>query len=219
MLLNNKPETVNLTLTGPLVSRKRRRASSPASASAYTFDTDAGEEARDGALTAIASLASRVDDARRRLEADDHMHPVPLLREAVAPYLAAAPAHDAALRAFFASSEKDHVPTIGLWALAAIGRAYPERVLNICDRCDEEECALFAEHADGYYTALHVALYTRRPGAFYARRPFIRRASARLEEVLASARLEEVLDEQGGCDVRYKRVSKVVDSNSNTNFT
>jgi hypothetical protein len=43
------------------------------------------------------------------------------------------------------------VPTIGLWALAAIGRrgAYPERALNICDRCDDEECALFAEQADG----------------------------------------------------------------------
>ncbi len=86
------------------------------------------------------------------------------------------------------------MPTIGLWALAAIGRAYPERVLNICDRCDEEECALFAEQADGYYTALNAALYTRRPGAFYARRPFIRRAGARLEELL---------DEQGGCGVRH----------------
>jgi hypothetical protein len=105
MLLSNdkRQETVNLTFTGPLVSRKRRR-SSPASASAYTFDPDAEEKSRDAALRAIASLASSVDDARRRFKADDNLHPVPLLREAVAPYLAAAPAHDAALRAFFASS-------------------------------------------------------------------------------------------------------------------
>jgi hypothetical protein len=70
MLLSNKPEKVNLALIGPLVSRKRRRSSPSASASAYTFDTDAEEEARDAALPAIASLASSVDDARRRLEAD-----------------------------------------------------------------------------------------------------------------------------------------------------
>jgi hypothetical protein len=120
---------------------------------------------------------------------------VPVLREAVAPYLenGAAAAHDAALRAFFASSEKkeDHVPTMALWALASIGRAYPERMLHICRRTDEEECALFVEQAAAYYTALRVALYTRRPGAFYVRRPFIRRASARIEEVL---------EEQGGGD-------------------
>jgi hypothetical protein len=103
------------------------------------------------------------------------------------------------------ASEKkeDHVPTIALWALASIGRAYPERMIHICQRGDEEECALFAEQADGYYVALHlalhVALYTRRPGAFYARRPFIRRASARLEEVL---------DEEGGGDsVRCARMA------------
>ncbi len=200
MLLSSKPETrVSLALTGPLVvvSRKRRRASSPStSASAYTFDTDAEEEARDAALTAIALLAGRIDEACRRLKADDRLNHAPVLREAIAPYLGeAAPAHDAALSAFFAPSacekKEDHMPTIALWALVSIGRAYPERMLHICQRCDEEECALFAEQADGYYTALHVALYTRQPGAFYARRPFIRSASARLEEVL---------DEQGGCD-------------------
>jgi hypothetical protein len=89
-------------------------------------DTDAEEEARDAAL--IASLAGSVDDARRLLKADDHLLPAPLLRDAVAPYLAAAPAHDAALRAFFASSEKkeDHVPTIGLWALARVPGARAE---------------------------------------------------------------------------------------------
>jgi hypothetical protein len=95
LLSNTKPETrVSLAFTGPLVvSRKRRRASSSPSTSAYTFDTDAEEEARDATLTAILSLAGRVDEARRRLEADDHLHPVPVLREAVAPYLeGAAPA-------------------------------------------------------------------------------------------------------------------------------
>jgi hypothetical protein len=196
---NSKPETrISLEFTGPIVSRKPRRSSSPsAAAAAYTFDTDAEEEACDAALTAILSLAGRVDEALRRLEDDDHLRPVPFLREAVAPYLenGAAAAHDAALRAFFApaASEKkeDYVPTMALWVLASIGRAYPERMLHICQRTDEEECALFAAQAHGHYTALHVALYTRRPEAFYARRPFIRRASARIEEVL---------DEQGGSD-------------------
>jgi hypothetical protein len=163
LLSSNKPETwISLALTGPLVVSRKRRRSSPSAAAAYTFDTDAEEEAPDAALTAILSLAGRVDEARRRLEADDRLHPVPVLREAVAPYL------EAALRAFFASaSEKkeDHVPTIVLWALASIGRACPERMLQICQRGDEEECALCVEQADGYYTALHVALYTRRPGA------------------------------------------------------
>jgi hypothetical protein len=198
MLLSSKPETrISLQFTGPIVSRKPSRSSLPSAAAAYTFDTDAEEEARDTALTAIASLAGRVDEALRRLETDDHLRPVPLLREAVAPNLenGAAAAHDAARRAFFApaASEKkeDHVPTMALWALASIGRAYPERMLHICQRTDEEECTLFAAQAHGYYTALHVALYTRRPETFYARRQFLR---------CASARIEEVLDEQGGGD-------------------
>jgi hypothetical protein len=200
LLSNSKPEQTRISLqfTGPIVSRKRRHSSS--SHAAYTFDTDAEEEARDAALTAIASLAGRVDEALRRLDADDHLRPVPLLHKVVAPYLenGAAAAHDAALRAFFApaasSSEKNedhHVPTMALWALASIGRAYPERMLHICQLTDEEECALFAAQAHGYYTELHVALYTRRPETFYARRQFIRRASARIEEVL---------EEQGGGD-------------------
>jgi hypothetical protein len=144
-----------------------------------------------------------VDEALRRLDADDDLRPVPVLREAVAPYLenGAAAAHDAALRAFFAPAaeekgEEDHtVPTMALWALASIGRAYPERMLHlICQkRSDEEkeECARFAAQAYGYYTALHVALYTRRLETFYARRQFIRSASERLAEVL---------EEQGGGD-------------------
>jgi hypothetical protein len=199
---NSKPEPTRISLQLPdpivVVSRKKRRRSPSSSrAAAYNFDTDAEEDARDAALTAIASLAGRVDEALRRLEADDHLRPVPLLREAVAPYLenGAAAAHDAALRAFFApaASEKkeEHVPTMALWALASIGRAYPERMLHICQRTDEEECTLFAAQAHGYYTALHVALYTRRPETFYVRRQFIRSASARIEEVL---------EEQGGGD-------------------
>jgi hypothetical protein len=198
---NSKPEPTRISLQLPdqlvVVSRKKRRRSPSSSRAAYNFDTDAEEDARDAALTAIASLAGRVDETLRRLEADDHLRPVPLLREAVAPYLenGAADAHDAALRAFFApaAEEKgeDHVPTMALWALASIGRAYPERMLHICQRTDEEECALFAAQAYGYYTALHVALYTRRPETLYARRQFIRSASARIAEVL---------EEQGGGD-------------------
>ena len=97
---------------------------------------------------------------------------------------AEADAHDAALRAFFAPAAEakgeDHVPTMALWALASIGRAYPELMLG-ADKEKEEE---FAAQAYGYYTALHVALYTRRPETFYARRHFIRGASERLAEVL-----------------------------------
>jgi hypothetical protein len=201
---SSKPEPTRISLQlpdQPVVVRsrtKRRRASSSSSRAAYNFDTDAEADARDAALTAIASLARRVDETLRRLEADDHLRPVPLLREAVAPYLenGAADAHDAALRAFFAPAaeakgEDHHVPTMAMWALASIGRVYPERMLHICQRTDEEECALFAAQAHGYYTALHVALYTRRPETFYARRQFIRSASARIAEVL---------EEQGGCD-------------------
>jgi hypothetical protein len=139
-----------------------------------------------------------VDEALRRLDADDDLRPVPVLREAVAPYLenGAAAAHDAALRAFFApaAEEKgeDHVPTMALWALASIGRAYPERMLMLGADEEKEECdAQFAAQAYGYYTALHVALYTWRPETFYARRQFIRSASERLAEVL---------EEQGGGD-------------------
>jgi hypothetical protein len=122
MLFGSKPEPTRISLQLPdqiVVSRKRRRSLS-SSRAAYNFDTDAEEDARDAALTAIASLAGRVDEALRRLEADDHLRPVPLLREAVTPYLenGAVDAHDAALRAFFApaASEKneDHVPTMAL---------------------------------------------------------------------------------------------------------
>ena len=56
---------------------------------------------------------------------------------------------------------------------------------------DEEE---FAAQAYGYYTALHVALYTRRPETLYARRHFIRGASERLAEVLEA--------QGGGANVR-----------------
>jgi hypothetical protein len=199
---SSKPEPTRISLKLPdqlvdVRSRTKRRRASSSSRAAYTFDTDAEADARDAALTAVASLAGRVDEALRRLDADDQLRPVPLLREAVAPYLenGAAAAHDAALRAFFApaAEEKgeDHVPTMALWALASIGRAYPERMLHICQRSDEEECALFAAQAHGYYTALHVALYTRRPETFYARRQFIRSASERIAEVL---------EEQGGGD-------------------
>ena len=175
-----------------VVNRKKRRRASEASArAAYHFDTDAEADARDAALTAVASLAGRVDEALRRLDADEDLRPVPLLREAVAPYLEEA-THDATLRAFFAPAaeekgEADHtVPTMAMWALASIGRAYPERMRMMLSAYDEKEerDARFAAQAYGYYTALHVALYTRRPETFYARRQFIRGASERLAEVL-----------------------------------
>jgi hypothetical protein len=207
MLFDSKPEPTRISLQLPdqLVDarrsqKKRRRASeSSLRASAYTFDTDAEADARDAALTAVALLAGSVDEALRRLEADDdHLRPVPVLREAVAPYLenGAAAAHDAALRTFFAPAaeekgEEDHtVPTMAMWALASIGRAYPERMLMLGSD-EKEECARFAAQAYGYYTALHVALCTRRPETFYARRQFIRSASERIAEVL---------EEQGGGD-------------------
>jgi hypothetical protein len=171
---SSKPEPTRISLQLPdqlvVVSRKKRRRASASSsrASAYTFDTDAE------ALTAVASLAGRVDEALRRIDADNHLRPVPVLREAVAPYLenGAAVAHDAALRAFFApaAEEKgeDHVPTIALWALASIGRAYPERMLHICQRSDEEECALFTA------TTRRCTWRCTRS----ARRPFTRAASS-----------------------------------------
>jgi hypothetical protein len=191
MLFDSKPEPTRISLQLPdqlvVVNRKKRRRASEASArAAYHFDTDAEADARDAALTAVASLAGRVDEALRRLDADDDLNPVPVLREAVAPYLenGAAAAHDAALRAFFAPAAEEkgeeHVPTMALWALASIGRAYPERMMLGADEEKEE----FAAQAYGYYTALHVALYTRRPETFYARRHFIRGASERLAEVL-----------------------------------
>ena len=213
MLFDSKPEPTRISLQLPdqLVEevrgrKKRRRASEASARAAYHFDTDAEADARDAALTAVASLAGRVDEALRRLDADEDdedLNPVvPVLREAVAPYLenGAAAAHDAALRAFFAPAAEEkgeeHVPTMALWALASIGRAYPERMLHICQRSDEEECALFAAQAHGYYTALHVALYTRRPETFYARRQFIRGASERLAEVLEA---------QGGGDNNVRK--------------
>jgi hypothetical protein len=108
MLFDSKPEPTRISLQLPdqlvVVSRKkRRRASESSSRAAYRFDTDAEADARDAALTAVASLAGRVDEALRRLDADDDLRPVPVLREAVAPYLedGAAAAHDATLRAFF----------------------------------------------------------------------------------------------------------------------
>ena len=202
MLFDSKPEPTRISLQLPdqLVEvrgrKKRRRASESSSRAAYHFDTDAEADARDAALTAVASLAGRVDEALRRLDADDDLRPVPVLREAVAPYLedGAAAAHDAALRAFFAPAAEEkgeeHVPTMALWALASIGRAYPERILMRMLGADEEK-EEFAAQAYGYYTALHVALYTRRPETFYARRQFIRSASERIAEVL---------EEQGGGD-------------------
>jgi hypothetical protein len=188
MLFDSKPEPTRISLQLPdqlvVVNRKKRRRGSEASArAAYHFDTDAEADARDAALTAVASLAGRVDEALRRLDADEDLRPVPLLREAVAPYLEEA-THDATLRAFFAPAAEEkgeaHVPTMALWALASIGRAYPERMLLGSNEEKEE----FAAQAYGYYTALHVALYTRRPETFYARRQFIRGASERLAEVL-----------------------------------
>lgn len=188
MLFDSKPEPTRISLQLPdqlvVVNRKKRRRGSEASArAAYHFDTDAEADARDAALTAVASLAGRVDEALRRLDADEDLRPVPLLREAVAPYLEEA-AHDATLRAFFAPAAEEkgeaHVPTMALWALASIGRAYPELMLG----ADKEKEKEFAAQAYGYYTALHVALYTRRPETLYARRHFIRGASERLTEVL-----------------------------------
>jgi len=194
MLFDSKPEPTRISLQLPdqpmveVRSRKKRRRASESALAAYHFDTDAEADARDAALTAVASLAGRVDEALRRLDADDDLRPVPVLRKAVAPYLedGAAAAHDATLRAFFAPAAEEkgeaHVPTMALWALASIGRAYPERMLML--GADKEKEKEFAAQAYGYYTALHVALYTRRPETFYARRHFIRGASERLAEVL-----------------------------------
>ena len=105
MLFDSKPEPTRISLQLPdqpmvVISRKkRRRASESSSRAAYHFDTDAEADARDAALTAVASLAGRVDEALRRLDADEEdLNPVvPVLREAVAPYLenGAAVAHDA----------------------------------------------------------------------------------------------------------------------------
>ncbi len=112
---------------------KRHSASSPLPA--YVFDDDADEAAREEArLRAVASLAGTVDDAIRRIEAEG-AHSEQTLLSAVAQYLAEAEAHDAALRAFFSDTQKDdrkeeHVPTVGLWALAAVGHVCPARVLR-----------------------------------------------------------------------------------------
>jgi hypothetical protein len=210
MLFDSKPEPTRISLQLPdqLVEevrgrKKRRRASEASARAAYYFDTDAEADARDAALTAVASLAGRVDEALRRLNADedDDLRPVPVLREAVAPYLedGAAAAHDATLRAFFAPAAEEkgeeHVPTMALWALASIGRAYPERMMPMRLSADKEK-EEFAAQAYGYYTALHVALYTRRPETFYARRHFIRGASERLAEVLEA---------QGGGDNNVRK--------------
>ena len=142
MLFDSKPEPIRISLQLPdqlveVRGRKKRRRGSEASRAAYHFDTDAEADARDAALTAVASLAGRVDEALRRLDADDDLRPVPVLREAVAPYLedGAAAAHDAALRAFFAPAAEEkgeaHVPTMALWALASIGRAGAPKFLEI----------------------------------------------------------------------------------------
>jgi hypothetical protein len=169
-----EPTLISLQLPDQLVvvrsrTKRRRSPSESSSRAAYNFDTDAEENARDAALTAIASRGAwtrRSGASRPTITCS----PCPCCsrRSRPRPYLenGAADAHDAALRAFFAPAAEakgeDHVPTMALWALASIGRAYPERMLHICQRTDEEECALFAAQAHGYYTALHVALYTRR---------------------------------------------------------
>ena len=178
----------------PQHQRKRRRSPSPP---AYVFFADDEEAQREDALRAVAALAGGVDDAIRRIEAEG-AHPEQTLRAAVAPYLAAAEAHDAALRAFFAEFQDtdEHVPTVGLWALAAVARVCPARVLrdfDVGERRDERETARFVEQAEGYFAALRAALYTNRPGAFYARRPFVRSVGALLEDLL---------EQQGGCDAR-----------------
>ena len=172
--------------------KKRRRSPSPP---AYVFADEDDEAQCEEALRAVAALAGSVDDAIQRIEAEG-AHPETTLRAAVAPYLAAAEAHDAALRAFFADFQdtEEHVPTVGLWALAAVARVCPARALrDFYGEHDDRETARFVEQAEGYFAALRAALYTRRPGAFYARRPFVRSVGARLEDLL---------EQQGGCDAR-----------------
>jgi hypothetical protein len=158
----------------------------------YVFGTDAEEEARDAALREVAWLAGRVDDAIHRIDSDDAVHLEHLLlRTTVAPYLAEAPALDEALSAFFASSaeadeKENHVPTIGLWALAAVGRVYTGHVMTTkrSGRASPSRRRATLRRCARRSTRIARAPSTR--GARFMRR--------------AGARLEELLEEHGGCN-------------------
>ena len=184
---------------------RRRRCVASAEAttpqSGYVFDDEIEEEAREQRLRAVASLAAHVEGALVRVRDDKEDEDAAVfversVRTAVAPLLAEREAHDATLRAFFACASRtperreEHVPTVALWAMAALGRACPERVLGNWES-DDERALLLAEESAAYFAALRTALYTNRPGAFYARRPLMRRVGARLEALL---------DEVGGVE-------------------
>ena len=179
---------------------RRRRCVASAEAtttpqSGYVFDDEIEEEAREQRLRAVASLAAHVDGALLRVREEDieenGLFTERYVRTAVATHLEQRDAHDATLRAFFAPRTpeapegREHVPTVALWTMAALGRACPECVLGMWERDNDDERARLAEESAVYFAALRTALYTNRPGAFYAhRRPLMRRIGARLEELL-----------------------------------
>jgi hypothetical protein len=171
----------------------------------YVFLDDDAEEARALQLRRVTDLIPRLAEAVGRLPmagtphsefwlaADTPAHAA-ALRPVVARYLAEmAPETDAALRAFFldaggasgagaaADDQHQHVPTVALWTLAAVGALCPRYVLP---RASALERATFAEGAHVYFTALRAALYLNRPEAFYARRGCVRRVGAALRAAL-----------------------------------
>ena len=179
---------------GRCARRRRCVAAEAPPQCGYVFDDDAEEEAREQRLRAVASLAAHVDGALLRVREEDieenGLFTERYVRTAVATHLEQRDAHDATLRAFFApcasrTHEGQHVPTVALWTMAALGRACPECVLCMWEQDNDDERARLAEESAVYFAALRTALYTNRPGAFYAhRRQLMRRIGARLEELL-----------------------------------
>ena len=168
----------------------------------YVFPAEEEEEARALQLRRVSDLIPRLSEAVGHLPmagtphthkefwlaADTPAHAA-ALAPVVARYLAEmAPETDAALRAFFREGcnddDDEHIPTVALWTLAAVGALCPRYVLPQATALERET---FAEGAHAYFTALRSALYLNRPEAFYARRGCVRRVGAALRSALAAS--------------------------------